>query len=76
MMRQLAAGTTLMLMSLALMAYTIYVLYGAPLLCAVVMGWLCFVQYAVGRAWWEDVQEVRAVRRADAARHADRHLAR
>lgn len=63
MMRQLAAGTTLLLLSVALMAYTVYMLYGMPLLCAVVTGWLAFVQYAVGRAWWTDVQEVRAVRR-------------
>jgi hypothetical protein len=63
MMRQLAAGTTLLLLGAALMAYTVYALYGMPLLCAVVLGWLTFVQYAVGRAWWQDVQEVRAVRR-------------
>jgi hypothetical protein len=63
MKRQLAAGTTLLLAGLALMAYTVYSLYGAPLLCAVLMAWLCFVQYAVGRAWWQDVQEVRSTRK-------------
>jgi hypothetical protein len=60
MKRQLAAGTTLLVAGASLMVYTVYALYGLPFLCALVMAWLTFVQYAVSRAWWQDVQEVRA----------------
>lgn len=62
-LRHLAVGTLLLLAGLALMGYAVYALYGMPYLCAVVLAWLCFVEYAVGCAWWVDVKEIRIARR-------------
>jgi hypothetical protein len=61
---QLMTGTLLLLAGIALMAYTVNSLYGMPYLCAAVMLWLTLVEYAVARAWWVDVQDVRAASRA------------
>lgn len=60
MKRQLTAGTALLIAGAALFAYTVKALYGMPMLCALVLSWVCFVEYAIIRAWWADVQEVRA----------------
>lgn len=65
MIRQLTPATLLFLAGVALMAYTVYALYGMPYLCATVLAWVGFVEYAVIRACWADVQEVRAVARRD-----------
>jgi hypothetical protein len=46
------------------MAYAVNSLYGMPYLCAAVMVWLTLVEYAVARAWWVDVREVRRIQRA------------
>lgn len=62
---QLTTATLLLVAGPALMAYTVYELYGTPYLCAMVMLWLCFVEYAVARAWWGDVQEARAAWRSE-----------
>lgn len=62
MIRQITASTALLLVGAALMLYTAYTLYGAPYLCALVLAWLCFVEYAVARAWWGDLQEARVYR--------------
>lgn len=62
MIRSLTAATLLLLVGAALMMYTVYALYGMPYLCAVMLCWLGFVEYAVARAWWGDLQEVRVTR--------------
>lgn len=60
MKRQLTMGTLLLCAGLGLMAYTVKALYGMPELCALALCWVCFVEYAIVRAWWVDVQEARA----------------
>lgn len=59
---QLAVGTVLLLAAPALMGYTVSALYGLPYVCACVLLWLCFVEYAVARSWWLDVCELRLMR--------------
>lgn len=63
MKRTVTAATLLLMAGAALMGYTVYALYGMPYLCAVVLAWTSFVEYAVARAWWTDVQEARAYAR-------------
>ena len=62
MKRHVATGSFLLLMCVGLMAYTVTALREAPYACAVLLGWLCFVEYALGRAWWLDVKTVRRSR--------------
>ncbi len=57
-------GTMLLLAGLSLMIYTYNILYGIPYAMAFVLLWLVMVEYAVGRAWWTDVQEFLEVRRS------------
>jgi hypothetical protein len=63
MKRALTTATLMLMAGAGLMAYTVYALYGMPYLCAVVLAWTGFVEYAVARAWWTDVQDVRALAR-------------
>lgn len=65
---QLATGTLMLLAPLVLMAYAVSSLYGMPYLCAATVLWLVLVEYAVVRAWWVDVCEIRSNRRARHAR--------
>lgn len=53
----LTGGMLLLLAGLALMGYTVYALGAAPYVCALVVAWLCFVEYAVAKAWWADLSE-------------------
>lgn len=53
----LTGGTALLIAGLALMGYTVYSLGAVPYVCALVLGWLCFVEYAVARVWWDDLRE-------------------
>jgi hypothetical protein len=55
---QFTFGTLLLLAGLATMAYAVYALSSAPYACAMALMWLCFVEYAVVRAWWLDAAEV------------------
>jgi hypothetical protein len=59
---QFATGTALMLMGIGLMVYAVQALSDSPYACAFVMLWLGMVEYAVGRAWWVDVCELRRSR--------------
>jgi hypothetical protein len=61
---QLMTGVLVLLTGAAVMAYAVNSLYGMPYLCAAVMVWLTLVEYAVARAWWVDVREVRRIQRA------------
>lgn len=61
---QLAVGTLLLMAGGALMGYTYTTLYGMPYVCAMVMLWLVMLEYAVGRAWWEDAQDLAHARRS------------
>lgn len=63
MIRQLTTATLLLVAGALLMAYTVYALYGMPYLCAAVLAWLTFVEYAVASAWWTDVQDFRSLTR-------------
>lgn len=60
---QVTAGAMVFLAGIALMVYAVNALYGMPLMCAMVLLWLTLVEYAVGRAWWVDICEVRDARR-------------
>lgn len=51
-------GLVLLLMGVALMVYSVNALYGMPYLCAMVLLWLGIVEYAVARAWWDDLRDV------------------
>jgi 4-hydroxybenzoate polyprenyltransferase len=61
---QVTTSTLLLLAGVALMVYAVYALQGMPHMYVPVLLWLCFVEYAVGRAWWSDVQDVYVARRA------------
>jgi hypothetical protein len=54
---QFTVGTLLLLTGLALMTFTVYALSSAPYACAAALMWLCFVEYAVAKAWLADVAE-------------------
>jgi hypothetical protein len=54
---QLTTGTLVFLAGVAMMVYSYFALQGMPYVTAMVMLWLCMVEYAVGRAWWSDVRE-------------------
>lgn len=60
---QLGAGTLLLMAGLVLMAYTVHALHGLPYVYVPVLMWLTFVEYALLRAWWPDLADIRAMRR-------------
>lgn len=61
--KQFATGTLLLVAGALLMAYTVYALEGLPYVYTPVLAWLVLVEYAVGRAWWDDAQDLYATRR-------------
>lgn len=67
---RLTPGALLLLTGLGLMGYTIYMLHGLPVLCAVVLLWLGFVEYVVVASWWNELMDVFTGRQC---KHARRH---
>ncbi len=55
---RLTPGTLLLIAGVFLMAYTVRILHGLPVLCGVVLLWLAFVECVVLNAWWLDMREV------------------
>lgn len=61
---QIIAGTLLLLGAPALLVYAFFALSGMPYAIGGVTVWLSLVEYAAGRAWWTDAQELMALRRS------------